>query len=57
MLELGVSGVDHLARLVAQAEADGTDAARLAAYRGVRDVVGWLRAVDGVDGGDEQRLD
>ncbi len=44
VLELGVSGVDHLHRLVAEAEAAGTDEARLAAYAGVRDVVAWLRA-------------
>jgi hypothetical protein len=50
LLELGVSGVDHLARLVAEAEATGTDEARLAAYEGVREVVGWLRA--GLDGPD-----
>jgi hypothetical protein len=49
-LELGVSGVDHLARLVADAEEAGTDEARLAAYDGVREVVGWLRA--GVQGPD-----
>jgi hypothetical protein len=47
-LELGVSGVDHLARLVGQAEDAGTDEARLAAYEGIREVVGWLRA--GLDG-------
>jgi hypothetical protein len=44
LLELGVSGVDHLARIVAEAEAVGTDEARLAAYEGLRAVVGWLRA-------------
>lgn len=44
VLELGVSGVDHLARLVAEAEAADTDDARLTAYAGIRDVVGWLRA-------------
>lgn len=49
VLELGVSGVDHLARLVADAEAAGTDADRLAAYAGVRDVVGWLRAASDDD--------
>ncbi|MFA9444284.1 DUF6027 family protein [Egicoccus sp. AB-alg6-2] len=47
LLELGVSGVDHLARLVAEAERAGTDAARLAAYAAMRDVVAWLRA--GID--------
>jgi hypothetical protein len=44
VLELGVSGVDHLARTVAAAEQADTDEARLAAYTTVRDVVGWLRA-------------
>jgi hypothetical protein len=44
LLELGVSGVDHLVRLLADAEAVGTEEARLAAYEGVREVVGWLRA-------------
>jgi hypothetical protein len=44
ILELGTSGVDHLARVVAAAEEAGTDAARLAAYDTVRQLVGWLRA-------------
>ncbi|MEX0835694.1 MAG: DUF6027 family protein, partial [Nitriliruptor sp.] len=44
LLELGVSGVDHLARAVAEAEAAGTDDARLRAYEVVREVVAWLRA-------------
>jgi hypothetical protein len=44
VLELGVSGVDHLARAVADAEAVGTDTARLEAYATVRDLVVWLRA-------------
>jgi hypothetical protein len=44
VLELGVSGVDHLARFIRQAEEVGTDEARLAAYEDVREVVGWLRA-------------
>jgi hypothetical protein len=44
VLELGVSGVDHLARVIASADAAGTDEARLAAYDAVRDVVTWLRA-------------
>jgi hypothetical protein len=59
LLELGVSGVDHLARLVREAEEVGTDEARLAAYDGVRAVVGWLRAgleaeelTEGADGTD-----
>jgi hypothetical protein len=53
LLELGTSGVDHLARAVAAAEAAGTDAARLAAYGTVREVVGWLRA--GLDAADGER--
>lgn len=52
-LELGVSGIDHLGQLVADAEEAGTDAARLAAYAGVVEVVRWLRATPGVD--DEPR--
>jgi hypothetical protein len=44
ILELGTSGVDHLARVVAQAEVAGTDDARLAAYATVRELIGWLRA-------------
>ncbi|MEX1178508.1 MAG: DUF6027 family protein [Nitriliruptor sp.] len=47
LLELGVSGVDHLERAVAEAEAAGTDEARLHAYEVVREVVAWLRA--GID--------
>lgn len=48
-LELGVSGIDHLGRLIAEAEEIATDAARLAAYAGVVDVVRWLRAMPGLD--------
>jgi hypothetical protein len=44
LMELGTSGVDHLARVVAEAEEADTAEARLAAYRAVRDLVGWLRA-------------
>ena len=44
LLELGASGVDHLARVVAEAERTGTEDARLEAYTRVRDVVQWLRA-------------
>lgn len=44
LLELGVSGVDHLVRIIEDAEVAGTDAARLEAYDAVRGVVGWLRA-------------
>jgi hypothetical protein len=44
LLELGASGVDHLARAIVEAEREGTDDARLAAYGTVREVVSWLRA-------------
>lgn len=44
LLELGASGVDHLARTVEEGERVGTDAARLAGWETVRDVVRWLRA-------------
>lgn len=44
LLELGTSGVDHLARIIHDAEERGTDEARLEAYAAVRDVVAWLRA-------------
>jgi hypothetical protein len=44
ILELGVSGVDHLARIIGEAEEAGTDAARLGAYLAVRELVSWLRA-------------
>ncbi len=44
VLELGVSGVDHLVRIVADAESTGTDQARLEAYTAVEAVVSWLRA-------------
>jgi hypothetical protein len=51
LLELGTSGVDHLARLLEEAERAGTDAARLDAYDGVRAVVSWLRAgIEAADG-------
>lgn len=53
LLELGVSGVDHLARTIRDAEEADSDDARLAAYEVVREVVGWLRAGlgDGADDG------
>jgi hypothetical protein len=54
VLELGVSGVDHLVRIIDAAEAAGTDAARLEAYTSVREVVRWLRGVP-VDTGGEDR--
>jgi len=44
VLEMGVSGVDHLVRIVADAESTGTDQARLEAYTAVKAVVSWLRA-------------
>ncbi|HSK23362.1 MAG TPA: DUF6027 family protein [Egicoccus sp.] len=46
VLELGVSGVDHLVRLIDTAETAGTDAARLAAYDSIREIIAWLRATD-----------
>jgi hypothetical protein len=44
VLELGVSGVDHLVRIIEDAEAVGTDEARLEAYTAIASVVSWLRA-------------
>lgn len=44
LLELGTSGVDHLRRVVDEAERAGTDDARLAAYDVVRQQVAWLAA-------------
>ena len=44
LLELGVSGVDHLARIVADAEVADSEAARLEAYTAMSAVVSWLRA-------------
>ncbi len=49
VLELGVSGIDHLVRIVTDAESAGTDAARLEAYAAIMAVVSWLRA--GLDEG------
>jgi hypothetical protein len=43
-LELGTSGVDHLARAVEDAEAAGSDEAKLDAYERMRELVRWLRA-------------
>jgi len=51
VLELGVSGVDHLAAVVSRAEAVGTDDARLEAYAEVAEIVSWLRAGIAADGG------
>ena len=42
LLELGPSTVRRMAALCAAAEAEGTDAARLAAYEQVRAIVSWL---------------
>lgn len=44
LLELGPSMVERLWRLVAEAEAAGDDAARLAAYHRLRGLIGWLHA-------------
>jgi hypothetical protein len=44
LLELGTSGVDHLATAIAHAEEAGTDDARLAAYEQLKELVTWLRA-------------
>ena len=42
LLELGPSTVRRMATLCQQAEAEGTDAARLAAYEQLRAIVSWL---------------
>ena len=42
-LELGPSVVQQLAKLVDEAESADTDEARLAAYDGLRQFIGWLR--------------
>ena len=42
LLELGPSTVRRMATLCQRAEADGTDAARLAAYEQLRAIVSWL---------------
>ena len=49
LLELGPSMVRRLWEVFEQAEAEGTDAARLAAYAQLREMVDWLRMplVDG----------
>ena len=44
MLELGPSMVERLWEPVAHAEAAGDDAARLAAYGQLREMLAWLRA-------------
>ena len=43
LLYLGPRNVERLWRVVADAEADGTDAARLAAFAQLREMVSWLR--------------
>jgi hypothetical protein len=43
LLELGPAMVHRLWEPVEQAEADGTDAARLAAYGQLRQMLSWLR--------------
>jgi len=49
LLEVGPSWVRRLRDPVARAEAEGTDAARLAAYQELRALLGWLAA--GLDEG------
>jgi hypothetical protein len=44
LMEIGPSMVQRLWVPIAQAEADGDDAARLAAYAQVRGLLSWLRA-------------
>jgi hypothetical protein len=44
LMEIGPSMVQRLWAPIAQAEADGDDAARLAAYAQVRGLLSWLRA-------------
>jgi hypothetical protein len=44
VLELGVSGIDHLVRIIEDAEEADTDTARLEAYAAISAVVSWLRA-------------
>ena len=44
LLELGTSGVDQLVRAIDDAEAAGSDAARLDAYHAMRQMIAWLRA-------------
>jgi hypothetical protein len=44
LLALGPRTVERLAALLAEAEADGTDAARLRAYASLRDLISWLAA-------------
>jgi hypothetical protein len=43
LLEMGPSMVNRLAEVCATAEAAGTDAARLAAYDQLRQMIEWLR--------------
>lgn len=43
LLELGSSALDRLWGMCEEAEAAADDQARLAAYRSLRDVVGWMR--------------
>lgn len=44
LLELGPTMVERLWQHVVDAEAAGTDAARLEAYEGLKGVLSWLRA-------------
>lgn len=43
LLELGPQAITKLASFVDEAEAAGTDEARLAAYDGLRQFISWLR--------------
>jgi hypothetical protein len=43
LLELGPQAIIKLASFVDEAEAAGTDEARLAAYDGLRQFISWLR--------------
>jgi hypothetical protein len=43
LLELGPQAITKLASFVDEAEATGTDEARLAAYDGLRQFISWLR--------------
>jgi hypothetical protein len=43
LLRVGPSVVERMAATCAAAEADGTDAARLAAYESLRGIISWLQ--------------
>lgn len=44
LLQLGPTAVRRLASIVEEAEATGTDAARLAGYERLRGLIGWMAA-------------